>query len=338
MRRWLLLCVVLGGCGFHSPAPARDTSDGGSGGGIDGTAPDGTGSGSGSDASGVTDCFQHWLNGSVAISASTIQEVTELSSAGNGNDRDPWISSDGLRMYLSRDQGTSNTSDIFFTSRATASQPFGAPMRDPNLSTSGQDGRVWLTPDELTVVQSTDSSGTLEIHMITRASGNPFGTPDGRHLNAVNLAGNQRFDPFVTADGLRLYLSANSGAGGKRQLLIATRSSVDGDFAAPALVPGTDSYAAASANLTNLADPTLYEGERLMLFSAFPNGAMAKGDLWYATRSSASASFDPPIQIPTVNTGGDEFDPVLSADGCELYFSSTRNGGTFHIFHAQVTR
>lgn len=334
MRCWLVLCVVLGACGFQSPAAGGGTSDAGV---TDGPAIDGTGDapGDGPGSSGTTDCFQHWMDGSVRIDPSAIQDVTAVS--GTGDNRNPWISDDGRRMYFSRDLGTQTQGDIYFTSRATTSQSFGAPTLEPNLSTNGQEGRVWLTPDELTVVQSTDSGGPLDIHMITRAAGDPFGTPDGRHLGAVNLAGAQRFDPFVTANGLRLYLAASSGAGGRLQLLIATRAITTDDFAAPAQVPGTSGFG--GTDLANLADPTLYEDERLLLFSAFPQGMGAHGDLWFATRSSATASFGPPTRIPTVNTGGaDEFDPVLSADGCELYFASNRTGGKFHIFHAQVTK
>jgi hypothetical protein len=115
------------------------------------------------------------------------------------------------------------------------------------------------------------------------------------------------------------------------------RASVADDFVAPALVPGTSSFNA--PELANLAGPTLYDDERLLLFSAFPQGAGAHSSLWYATRPSATASFGAPTQVPAVNAGGtDELNPVLSADGCELYFSSTRNGGKLHIFHAQVTQ
>src|SRR5262249_55138908 len=40
--------------------------------------------------------------------------------------------------------------------------------------------------------------------------------------------------------------------------------------------------------------------------------------------------------IPTVNSDQDEGDPVLSADGCELYFASRPIGGTYHLFRTQV--
>jgi hypothetical protein len=29
---------------------------------------------------------------------------------------------------------------------------------------------------------------------------------------------------------------------------------------------------------------------------------------------------------------------MLSDDGCELYFASTRNGGKYHLFHAELTK
>jgi hypothetical protein len=34
----------------------------------------------------------------------------------------------------------------------------------------------------------------------------------------------------------------------------------------------------------------------------------------------------------------DDGDPMLSADGCELYFSSTRTGGDYDLYVAQITR
>lgn len=43
--------------------------------------------------------------------------------------------------------------------------------------------------------------------------------------------------------------------------------------------------------------------------------------------------------IPTVNTPSNEIDPVLSQDGCELYFASDRDAdGHYHLFHAAVVK
>jgi Tol biopolymer transport system component len=44
------------------------------------------------------------------------------------------------------------------------------------------------------------------------------------------------------------------------------------------------------------------------------------------------------VPIPTVNGASNDGDPVLSADGCELYFASDRNGGKYHLFHAEIAK
>ena len=321
----LLLCVALTGCGFESTAVNGGASDGG------GSGSDGSGSGSGSDGgSTVTGCFAHWLNGRASINGTSVQEVTELT--GTGNDRHPWISTDGLRMYFTRDQGLSSSSDIVSTSRTAVTERFEPPQSLANLNSSGREGRVWLTPDELALVVSSERSGPLDIHMITRNPGQGFGSPNRDHLAMVNAVGTHRDDPFLTADGLRLYFSADSGPAGKLQLLIATRATTGADFGAPELVPGTRD------NGINLSDPTLYQDERVLLYSAAPQGT-TNFDLYYATRSSATAEFGPPSLVPAVNTLGLELDPALSGDGCELYFASTRKGdGKLHVFRAQVAK
>jgi hypothetical protein len=316
------LGLILGGCGFQSGAASGGPRDGGPDGAIDG-AIDGPGSGA------PTDCFQHWRDGSVSVSASPVREIMELSSA--GSDRNPWVSDDGLRIYFSRELGGPATSDIYLASRRSTADPFGEPAPVASLNSTEREGRVSLTPDELTLVLSTNRTGHLDIHMNTRGSDAPFGAPDPTFMANVNSVGTLRADPFLTADRLRLYLAADSPLSGKLQLLVAARASSGADFAVPVLVPGIDDSG------MNQSDPTLSRDELVLVYSAFPVVA-GDADLWFATRPTATAAFGAPARLPTVNTAADEFDPALSADGCDLYFASTRNGGKFHIFHAQVTR
>lgn len=332
MRTWLILCVVLGGCGFRSAATGDGTADGGTD-----AAIDGPGSGSGSDANSGSDsgsasgCFVHWLDHSVAIDPATVREVAELSGTGNANERNPWISDDGKRLYFSRDQGTPASADIFSTSRADVTAMFDAPRALTNLNGNGHEGRVWLTPDELTLAISTERDGPLDIEMIARGDmGQTFGSPNRDHLAMVNAVGTQRGDPFLTMDGLRLYLASDTGPAARFQLLIATRDSTSSDFKAPSVVPGFE------ADTRNLADPTLYQDERLIIFSTLlPSG---DDDLWYATRASATDPFGQPVLVPTINTAGSDVDPMLTSDGCELYFSSNQRNGRRRIFRAQVTK
>jgi hypothetical protein len=290
---------------------------------LDASAADGPGDGTGP----APNCFGHWMDGSVAIAASTVNEITELSST--GSDLGPWLSSDGLRMYFSRDSSPPAHGDIYFASRSSPTGTFGGATPVVNLNSSGEERRAWLTSDELTVALSTANGAALDIHMSTRGAGQPFATPGNTHLATVNARGTLRNDPFVTDDLLRLYFSADTGPGGHLQLWIAARPTPADDFGTPTLVPGI------ADNSVNEFGPALYQDERLLVFSSFPSSATM--DVYYATRSSATGSFGTPIKIPTVNTAANEAGPMLSADGCELYFASDRDGGSrYHLFHAQV--
>jgi hypothetical protein len=317
--------VVLGGCGFHSTGALP--SDGRT----DDAAAD-TGPGSGSDDAPVmaTDCFQSWLDHTVNISDSTVQEVTELSST--GNDRNPWISPDGLRMYFSRDNGNPASSDVYVASRATRSLPFELPLPLAPVNSIAREGRAWPTPDESMLAISTDRTGMLDIDISTRQAA-VFLTPNTSHLAMVNASGKLRADPFLSADRKRLYLTIDTSRAGDNQslhLMVATRPSDNADFSMPGPVRGM------FKGDEQQADPALYADERLLLFSNFQDGEA--GDLWYATRARSTDDFGQPRQIPGVNTDGNEFDGVLGVDGCDLYFASTQRDGKFHLFHAAVTR
>ncbi|TMQ06130.1 MAG: hypothetical protein E6J91_38695 [Deltaproteobacteria bacterium] len=277
----------------------------------------------------VADCWSRWLDGPLAIDASSVQELTELALP-NVDDRNPWISDNGRHLYFSRNQGQS---DVYLATRGSSTGAFSSANPVAGMNSGQADSRAWLTPDELTAALASDRNGSLQIYLAGRsAEGDPFGTPDRGHLTAVNSVGNLRFDPYLSPDGLRLYFAADSGPSNKLQIRIATRMGATADFGTSAVVPGT------GGSSSNMADPALYQNERLLLFSAFPSAMGATGDLWYATRADIADSFGTPVRIPSVNSGSNDFDPVLSADGCELYFASTRDGGRFHLFHAQVMK
>jgi hypothetical protein len=322
-------------CGSHGECPAGLTcsaalvcESGSTGTPVDARVGDGAG-GAADGPGAAAGCFGHWMDGSVAINAATVAEITELSSS--GQEDAPWISSDGLRIYFSRDLTPPGHGDVYFASRSSPTEPFGMAALVTNVSTAGQEGRAWLTSDELTVAVSTTYDGPLDIDMITRPAGQPFGTPTNTHLAMVNARGSMRIDPFLTDDLLRLYFAADTGPGARWQMWIATRATVGDDFGAVSLVPGVN-----DSSLNEIA-PTLYQNEQLLLFSSFPTAAAP--DLYYATRSSATGNFGPAAKIPTVNTSSSEAWAVLSHDGCELYFASDRDfTAKLHLFHAQVTR
>lgn len=331
----LVFSLVLGSCGFRSPAVSGGPGDAaidGSGGG----PGDGPGGGPGDGSSAPPGCFGHWLDGSVVIDSAAVTEIMELSSI--GNDFAPWISNDGLRLYFARDLTPPGHGDIYVTSRDTPTGMFAPASLVASLSSLGHEGRAWLTSNELAAALSTTRDGPLDIDMTARVVGLPFSPPGNGHLGMVNAKGTMRLDPFITDDLLRLYFSADTGPGSKLQLWVATRATATDDFT-PSLVSGSNGPSGINSSAFNVFSPALYQDERLLLFGGFTSDDVTT-DLLYATRASATDGFGAAAsKIPTVNTGDNEMDPVLSADGCELYFASDRDAdGLLHLFRAQVTR
>jgi WD40 repeat protein len=320
----LVGCAMLAGCSLPPLPEIVDGPGDGSGG------PDGGG-----------DCFQAWMDHTVRIDP-TVKEVIELSIQ-NVNSRNPWLSDDGLRMYFARDPAAGSQSRIFFTNRTLKTERFTTPVLVPNLNSTddGDDGRPWLIQDEQTIVLPIERMGHTRLAMTTR-SGGVFGTPTADHLMAVNDFGSGHNDPFLSPDGLRLYLDTDPTQG-QFQLRSTKRSSTSDDFGTPSQVRGTETPSPGTAFAGSLGDPALYHGERLLVFSSII--ADNSADLFYATQDPTLGSFGTPTQIPVVNNVDTaEMDIILTADGCELYFASTRtrdNGeidGKYHIYHATVIK
>jgi len=343
MRLAIVLCFASG-CGFAS----RAASDGGVSSSGDGNLPqrdarapdatppdaaalDGAGSGSGDD--GATDCFASWIDHAVQFTAP--RQMTELSSPITPtlmtSERDPWISQDGLRLYFSRSRGTQGGSDIYLATRPSLTASFGNPMDLLNLSGSSDDDRPALSSDELTIAIAREppAASPGKAHILLARRDQPsaaFPSPDDVFTKAINADNADHLDPFLSRDGLRLYL-APTGAGGQ-QIMMATRASTGEGFSEPAAVRGVARVGAGNA------DPAVFDDERILVFSSTD---ITGTNLWYATRSSAEAEFGTPRAIASLNTTASDGDPMLSADGCELYFSSTR-GSERHIYHAVVKR
>lgn len=336
----LALCIVLSGCGFQSQA-AGDTpgSDAPSGDAPSGDAPGGgsdSGSGSGSGSGGQTDCFQHWFDGGPSLVLSQPQELTTLSSS--GDDRDPWISADGLRMYFARNPGSHGGNDIYFASRTTTTQDFSNLTALDNLNTDDEETRASLSSDEKLLIFSGDhntSDGRRHLFVTTRDP-QGFPSPPGgvQHVvTAVNTNNVNDLDPFLTNDGLKLYLAPVADPPAVQQIAVATRTAADQDFMSSTLVAVINSP-------SGEADPAVSRDDRIIVFSSHrPAGAgHAATNLWYATRQKSKDNFSAPQLIPTVNSDQEDGDPMLSDDGCDLYFSSTRSGGKYHLFHANVVK
>ena len=285
---------------------------------------------------GQTDCFQRWFDGGSNLALSSPQQLTALSSA--SSERDPWISADGRRLYYARNPGAHGDSDIYLATRSSPADDFASANPVDNLDTPDDEGRASLNADETLLVFSGNHGTTgkrFQLFVSKRAdtvqSLPSPSSPDQTLVASVNTSADNYFDPFLTKDGLKLYL-APILAGAPQQITVTTRTGIDQDFPASLPVPVIN-----SANGRE-ADPAVAADDRIIVFSSHRSAGTGLGatNLWYATRKSPTADFTAPSLIPDVNGDKDDGDPVLSDDGCELYFASTRNGDKYHLFHALV--
>jgi Tol biopolymer transport system component len=323
--------VVLGGCGFESRAglAGDPPSDGAAPGG---DAP-GSDAGIGSDA-GSASCLQRWITGGPDLVLSQPQPLALTTTT---DDRDPWISADGFRLYFVRTPGTHmNSSDLYLATRTSLTQDFANARPVDNLDTNGDESRAALNGDETLVVYAGNNAtvgGNFQIFASTRNDRTkPFPSPTATDLAlvaAVNTANNY-FDPFLSTDGLRLYVAPVLA--GKQQIMLATRAAGQ-NFGSAGALPVINSSTSGGD-----ADPALSLDERIVVFSSLRTTSGLGGtNLWYATRQSATGDFSPPQLIPGVNSSVQDGDPMLSADGCELYFASNRAGdGKNHLLRAAM--
>jgi Tol biopolymer transport system component len=230
----------------------------------------------------------------------------------------PRVSRDGLSIYFSVVVPTGSQAATYLAKRPSADAPFGPaelvgttglPARPTNLSVSD---------DELTVVQELfeGKDEGSHLYMASRAEKNGTFGPFKR-LNALN-AGKNDLSPFLVGEGLALYFASERPGSSSLDIYRATRSAPNAAFGAPAKVDGVN----AGAEMYPVPS-----ADELTLFFASKRGGTAGFDIFVATRAAADVPFDAPALVAEVSSDADDFPGSISADGCELYFSSSRAGG-----------
>ncbi|HTV18673.1 MAG TPA: hypothetical protein VMG12_08385 [Polyangiaceae bacterium] len=126
---------------------------------------------------------------------------------------------------------------------------------------------------------------------------------------------------FLTRDALTLYFfSDRPGGPGGRDIYRATRATTGADFADIHLVEGINGD-------TDDHMPWLSPDELTLYFVS--NRAADEGgtNLWVARRSGPNDGFEPPAEVPGMNSGGRDVSPALTSDQRILVFCSDRAGG-----------
>ena len=147
-----------------------------------------------------------------------------------------------------------------------------------------------------------------------------FGAPS--HLTVLGSGAVER-DPFVTPDEKTIYFSTNRSGTQDFDIFTATRGSPSAPFGAPQRNDDISS-SALDSRFTMSADGLT----GIVASTRTGSGAEGGSDLWISTRTNTSApfnNFDRSAGLANVDTGGEELDPELSADGLRIYLAIENN-------------
>ena len=153
----------------------------------------------------------------------------------------------------------------------------------------------------------------------------PFGT--GQLLTAVNSTSEDVL-PFLTADELQLWFASNRAGGlGALDIWMASRASVTAAFGTPVLV--------ANVNTSGQdGRPTLTaDGLNIYIeYRALPTTGPYR--IRTASRSSTSAGFSTPTEVPILASTVSVVAPYVLGDHSAIYFVSTGTVGSSDVFRA----
>jgi Tol biopolymer transport system component len=180
------------------------------------------------------------------------------------------------------------------------------------------------TPIQITPVADDDPSATgdlLELYfnrtndifVTKRATVNDaWGTPTA--VTELNTASTET-TPEVSYDGLTIFIASNRAPLlGVLDIWVSTRASRAAAWGVPTRVDelsGTTREAAPASS-----------DKLTMVFESDRNG---NNDTFLAQRATATAPFGTPVPVTAVNTASSDGNPMLSADGLELYINSNRS-------------
>src|SRR6266404_1324842 len=257
-----------------------------------------------------------------------------------GDEQAPFISKDGLSLYFAcATCGGLGNNDIYVSRRSSITEPWGPPQNlGAPINTSFNDGNPALSADGLRlyfVSNRTGSKGLNDI-WVSRWTGSGWDTPEnlGDGVNSAdNEAGPALFEDAATGKVTLYFTSTKAGSLGSSDLYASTQQP-DGTFG-PA-IPVVELNSAADETSPGIRSDGLEIFFRSTRPGSIPLAGVPSGDLWVATRDSASGSWSNPVNVDPdgllgINTDKHEGGPALSYDGTTLYFHSAQRAENFGV-------
>ena len=244
------------------------------------------------------------------------------------------ISADGLEVYIEKPDsaGIASTNwDLYVSTRETTNDPWSVPMSlGSTVNSNKNDDFASLSGNGLELYfSSARPQGWRDIWVTKRDSkGDNWQIPVnlGPTINSAGMD----CTPWITQDGLELYLSSDRPGGyGDVDIWVATRATPSDEWGEPVNL-GTPVNTAAGEYY-----PCLSPDGLLLFFSDFDNeasdgfrprpGGHGQSDMWMTRRKSIADPWEEPVNLgPGMNTSSFDSQPRLSPDGSFLYFTSSR--------------
>lgn len=207
--------------------------------------------------------------------------------------------------------------------RAPEPAPLAPAIEVPGLQSLTSIRSVFPAADGLSAwVLGGRGSGLELLHAERIDLLNPFAITGDVGVTHFAMASLQDF--WISADGLRMTLSALDMQGGIERLYSTSRSATSEDFDEPTLLVDLD-------HVTGAGGPWLSSNEREIWFHSPRDGQL---DLWHATRLSQDARWFPPTKLEQTSTAAEEFAPMLDQADTRLVFSRGSSAPTAPLFTA----
>jgi len=199
------------------------------------------------------------------------------------NESSPWLSSDGLELYITR-LDSANVHTLWVSMRSSVADPWPIPQKLPPHILSGG---VWcpcLSQDNLTLYyMNLINSGS--VYVTTRASrsaawGTP--TPLGPEVNTSLW----EFNPWLSPDGLSLLFVRGAGTS-DADLWFSTRETLGSPWRQAVKLPAPVNLPSPSADFAPWLPPDM----TMLYFQSNRPGGLGEHDLWQVP-ILAPADFD----------------------------------------------
>jgi hypothetical protein len=254
--------------------------------------------------------------------------VAELASDDRETDN-PTLTSDMLEIYFSSErEGGAGDVDVWTARRVSVDEPFSTPEPVTAVNTDDFETSPAISLDGLELWVGAERDGGLgeqDIWVSRRGSRADDWAPLEQQ---AELNSSSKDIPRQPAEGQVMPLASRRGRSGYYETFLAERSSAGQPFGEP-----RELFELEAAG-QNTVDAYLTDDGLTLYFNRSPGAGESKGDLFVATRTTASDTFGAAVPLDTINTADDERDPWLSPDGEHLYFSSDRDG-TLSIYEAR---